>query len=102
MTVAAYSVPLDGLCSGPFLSGYAISGDENAGAIFTEAAVHEDFLPRIVAEKREKLGDLFVGWRSPATNGDVNEAHTQRFSALALPSDFFVVLAAQIHDGGNA
>ena len=83
-----------GLLSRPFLRGYAISGDENAGAIFTEAAVHEDFLSRIIVEKREKLGDLFVGWGGPSTNGDVDEAHAQRFGALTLPSDFFAVLAA--------
>ena len=91
-----------GFFSRPFLRGDAISGDENAGAVLTEAAVHEDFLPRIIVEKREKLDDLFVGWGRPATNGDVDEAHAQRFGALALPSDFFAVLAAQIHDGGDA
>jgi len=64
--------------------------------------MHEDFLPRIVVEQREKLSDLFVGWGRPATNGDVDEAHAQRFGALALPSDFFAVLAAQIDDGGDA
>jgi len=90
------------LFSRPFLCGYAISGDENAGAIFTEAAVYEDFLPRIVVEQREKLSDLFVGWGRPATNGDVHEAHAQGFGALALPCDFFAVLAAQIDDGGDA
>ena len=87
--------------SWPSFSGYAISGDENAGAIFTEAAVHENFLPRIVVEKREKLGDLFVGWGRPAINRDVDKAHAQRFGALALPSDSFAVLAAQIDDGGD-
>jgi hypothetical protein len=41
-----------GLFRRPFLRGYAISGDENTSAIFPEAAVHEDFLSRIVVEKR--------------------------------------------------
>ena len=91
-----------GLFCRPFLRSHAISGDENAGAIFTEAAMHEDFLPRIVVEQREKLSDLFVGWGRPATNGDVHEAHAQGFGALALPCDFFAVLAAQIDDGGDA
>jgi len=91
-----------GFFSRPFLRGDAISGDENAGAVLTEAAVHEDFLPRIIVEKREKLDDLFVGWGRPAIDGDVNKAHAQQFGALTLPFDFFAVLGAQIDDGGNA
>ncbi len=86
----------------PFIRGYAISGDENAGAIFTEVAVHEDFLSRIVVEKREKLDDLFVGWGRPAIDGDVDKAQAKRFGVLALPFDFFAVLGAQIDDGGDA
>ena len=92
----------DRLFSGPLFNGHAIDGGENAGAIIAEAAVDEDFLPWIVAEKREKLDDLFVGWRGPATDGNVHKAHTQRFGALALPGDFFAILAAQIDDGGDA
>ena len=91
-----------GFFSRPFLRGDAISGDENAGAVLTEAAVHEDFLPRIIVEKREKLDDLFVGWGRPAIDGDVDKAHAQQFGALTLPFDFFAVLGAQIDDGGNA
>src|SRR5713101_8372771 len=91
-----------GLFGGPFLDGHAIDGGENAGAIVAEAAVQENFLPRIVAEQREKLYDLFVGWRGPATDGNVLKAHAERFGALALPGDFFAILAAQIDDGGDA
>jgi len=93
---------LDGLFSGPFLNGHAIEGGENAGAIVAEVAVHEDFLPRIVAEKREKLHDLFVGWGRPAIDGDVDKAQAKGFGALAFPGDFFAILAAQIDDGGDA
>src|SRR6266566_6858793 len=35
-----------GLFSRPFLEGHAISGNENAGAIVTETAVHENLVPR--------------------------------------------------------
>jgi len=35
-------------------------GEEDAGAIVAEAAVHEKFLIRLVAEKRKKLDDLFI------------------------------------------
>src|SRR6266851_8856401 len=93
---------VDGLFGGPFLNGHAIEGGENAGAIVAEVAVHEDFLPRIVAEKREKLHDLFVGWRRPAIDGDVDKAQAKGFGALAFPGDFFAILATQIDDGGDA
>ncbi len=93
---------LDGLIRRPFLKGNAIDGDENAGAILAEVAVHEHFLPRIVAEKREKLHDLFVGWGRPAIDGDVDKTHAEGFSVLALPFDFFAVFAAQIDDSGDA
>ena len=64
--------------------------------------MHENFLLWAAEEKREKLGYLFVRWRRPATDGDVHEAHAQRFGLLALPRDFFAVLAAEIDDGGDA
>lgn len=93
---------LDGLFGGPFFHGHAIRGDEHAGAIVTETAMHKDFFSRIVAEKKEKLGDLFVAWRRPAINGDVDKAHAERFNVLAFPSDCLAVLLAQIDDGGDA
>jgi len=91
-----------GLFRSPFLRNHAKGGDENAGAIVTEMAVHEDFLPRIVVEKREKLHDLFVGWGRPAIYRNVDEAHAERFGTLALPVDFFAVLGAQIDESGDA
>ncbi len=90
------------LFSGPLLKGHAVGGGENAGAIVAEAAVHEDFVAWIVAEESEKLDKLFVGGRRPATDGDVNEAHTQRLGVLAFPCDFFAVFAAEVYDGGDA
>src|SRR5580693_5628755 len=86
----------------PFFHGHAIGGDEHAGAVVTETAVHKDFFPRIVAEKKQELGDLFVAWRRPAIDGDVDKAHAERFNVLAFPSDRFAVLLAQIDDGGDA
>ncbi len=93
---------LDGLFGRPFLNGHAIKGGENAGPIIAEAAVHEDFLPRIVSEKREKLDDLFFGWGRPAIDGDVDKAQAQGFSVLAFPRDFVAILAAEVDDGGDA
>lgn len=93
---------LGGLLGGPFLDGHAIDGGENTGAIVAEAAVHKDFLPGIVAEEREKLDDLFIGWRIPATDGNIDKAHAHGFGMLALPDDFFAILAAQINNCGDA
>lgn len=87
--------------SGPLLKGHAIDGGENASAIVAEAAVQEDFLPGMVTEEREKLDDLFVGGRRPATDGNVDKAHAHGFGVLALPDDFFAVLAAEIDDSGD-
>src|SRR5882757_1658575 len=39
-----------GLFGRPFFDGDAIGGGENAGAIIAEAAVHENFLPRLVVK----------------------------------------------------
>ena len=91
-----------GLFGGPLLDGYAIDGGEHAGAIVAEAAVHKDFLPTVVTEEGKKLDDLFVGWRVPAADGNVDKAHAHGFGVLALPRDLFAVLAAQIDDGGDA
>ena len=93
---------LDGLFGGPFFHGHAIRGDENACAIVTETAVHEEFFSRIVAEKKKKLGDLFVAWGRPAIDGDVDKAHAERFNVLAFPGDCLAVLLAQIDYGGDA
>ena len=92
----------DGLVSSPFLGSNAISGDEDAGAILAKAAVHEDLVPRIVVEEREKLHDLFVGWGRPAIDGDVDKTHAEGFGVLALPFDFFAVFTAQVDDGVDA
>ena len=91
-----------GLIGRPLLHGHAIDGGEHAGAIVTEAAVNEDLLPRMVAKKREKLDNLFIGWRRPAADGNVDKAHAQRFGVPALPKYLFAVFPAQIDNGGDA
>ena len=93
---------LGGLFGGPFLEGHAIGSDENTGAIVAKTAVHENFLARSAAEEGEKLNELFVGWGRPATDGNVHEAHAERFGGFALPYDFVETFAAQIDDGGDA
>jgi len=90
-----------GFFSRPFLRGDAISGDENAGAVLTEAAVHEDFLPRIIVEKREKLDDLFVGWGRPAVAGMWTKRMPSNSARLRSHSTFSGS-RPQIDDGGNA
>src|SRR5277367_1081693 len=46
-----------------FFKRHAVRRDKNAGAVIAVAAVHENFLLRIVAEKFEKLSGLLVGRR---------------------------------------
>ena len=91
-----------GLFGRPFFDGDAIGGGENAGAIIAEAAVHEDFLPRLVVKKREELNNLLVGGWRPAADGDVDKTHAKGFGALAFPSDFFAVFTTQVNDGSDA
>ncbi len=91
-----------GLFGGPLLKGHAISSDKNTGAIVAETTVHENLLPGSAAEEGEKLDELLVGWRRPATDGDVYKAHAEGFGGFALPCDFVETFAAQIDDGGDA
>ena len=91
-----------GLFRGPLLESHAISSNENTGAIVTEATVDENLLPWFPAKQRQELNHLFVRWRRPAADGDVHKAHAQRFGSLALPGDFFLVFAAEIHNCGEA
>lgn len=87
---------LDGLLVGPFLHRHAIAGDEHAGAIVAEAAVHEDFFFWIVMKQRKKLRYLRVRWRSPATDRDVHKADAERFGLFALPRNSLSIFAAEI------
>ena len=87
-----------GLLGSPFVEGHAIGRDEDARAILAEAAMHEDFVPRIGPEKREKQHKLFIGGSRPATDRDIQEAHAERFDKPSLPLDFFGVITAQIDD----
>ncbi len=91
-----------GLFGGPLLKGHAISSDKNTGAIVAETTVHENLLPGSAAEEGEKLDVLLVGWRRPATDGDVYKAHAEGFGGFALPCDFVETFAAQVDDGGDA
>src|SRR5260370_23992837 len=90
-----------GLLRGPLLEGHAIGGHEHASAIVTETAVDENLLSPFAAKQRQELNDLFIGWGRPATDGDMDKAHTKRLGEIALPCDFFTVLPAELPDGGD-
>src|SRR5262249_32885245 len=83
-----------GLLGGPAVQSHAIGGDKNACAIITKAAMHKDFLTGMIAEQCKKLRDLLVGWRRPATHGNVHEMNAERFSLLAFPGDAIGIFAA--------
>jgi len=93
---------LHGLFGAPFFDSHAVNGYKYSGAIVPETAVHKNFLSRIAAEQRKKLRDLLVAWRSPSIDGNMHEAHPQRFGLAVFPGDFAFVLAPQIHDRGYA
>src|SRR5579864_958157 len=66
-----------GLIRRQFFKGHAVAGHKNAGAVLAEVAMHEDFFLRVVAENRKELRDLFVCWRRPLIDRDVNEVNSQ-------------------------
>ena len=90
------------LIGGPFFNGHAIGGDEDAGAIFAEVTMDENFLRRVIAEESEELHYLLIGGRVPAIYGNIDEAHAERFDLLAFPKDFCRIFEAQIDDGSDA
>src|SRR5438128_2654663 len=92
---------LQSLIGRPVLESHAIRRDENAGAIIAEPAVDKDFLMPVL-EERKKLCDLFVGGRRPAAGFDIHEAHAERFRLFALALNQILIVAAKIHDGGDA
>lgn len=93
---------LQGLLSGPFFNGHPIGGDEDAGAVFAEPAMDEDFLCRLIAEEREELNHLLIGGSGPLIDGDMDETHAQGLDLLAFPEDFSGIFEAKIDDGVDA
>lgn len=91
-----------GFFRGPFIKGHTVRSDKHTRAIIAKAAMHKYFLLRIIAEEREKLRDLIVARRRPATHGNVNETYSERVGLLALPGNFPGVFAAKIDDGSDA
>ncbi len=91
----------DGAICGPAIVCDAIARDENAGAIVAKAAVDEDlFLPAI--EKRKKLRDLFICWRRPAADRNVDEANADSFGLFALPLKFLRIVFSEIDNSGDS
>lgn len=90
-----------GLFGRPMIRGHAIRSNENAGAVVAEAAVDKDLLVMIL-EERKKLRDLLIRRGSPAADRNIYEAHAERFGLLAFPLNQIAIVAAEIHDRGDA
>jgi hypothetical protein len=80
---------------------HTVGGDEDACTIIAKLAMDKDsFLLTSqlnISKDRKKLRDLFVAWRIPAADWDIDEVHAQRLGALALPLALLRIFAAQIH-----
>ena len=102
-TVEAKKIHLiQGLLGGPFFEGHAIGGNEDAGPIIAEAAVHENFFFGIIAKEGKELNYVLIRWRGPSTDRNMHETHTQRLSLPLFPSNLRGVFTAQIDNGGDA
>jgi hypothetical protein len=89
-----------GLIGGPMVFGYAVGGNDYAGAIVAKVAVDEDFFPRVVAQELEKRSDLIVGGAEKCAGGYADVAHAGRLNRFLLRVSFASV--AEIHNDGNA
>src|SRR6266403_3814338 len=81
-----------GLLGRPFVEGYAIGGDEHAGAIIAEAAVHENFLFGVIVEEGKELNHLLIRWRRPSTYRNMHETQAHGVGLLALLGDSVGIL----------
>ncbi len=90
----------DGLLHRPMILRDAIGGDHHAGAVAPKPTVDENPPSVNVPNKRKKLRDLLIGWRRPATYGNVNETKTEGFRTFALRND--IKPAAEIDNSSEA
>src|SRR5215467_16189256 len=93
---------VDGLLRRPAVVRHAIGGDEHAGAVVPEAAVHKDFPAGIFAEKRQESGDLIVRRRRPAAYGNADKTDAESLGLLSFPGNLAGIFTAQVDDGGDA
>lgn len=92
----------EGLLGGPVLKGDAISGDEDAGAVFAKFAMDKDFLRRGFAEEREELRELCGRRIGDTADGDVHKMQAEGFCAKALAFAGLRRFGADVDDGGDA
>jgi len=90
------------LLGGPFVDGHAIGGDEHAGAIIAEAAVHENFFFGVIVKEGKELNHLLIRWRGPSIDRNKDETHAQGVGLLAFPGDRVGIFTAKIDNGGDA
>ena len=93
---------LQGLLGGPFFEGHAIGGDEDAGAIIAEAAVHENLFFGIIVEEGKELNHLLIRWRRPSTDRNMHETQAQGVGLPAFPGDRVRIFSAKVDHGGDA
>src|SRR6266850_2415263 len=87
---------------GPFFQGHAIGGNEDAGAIIAEAAVHKNCLFGAIVEQGEELNHLLIRWWGPSTDRNMDETHAQGVGLLAFPGDGVAIFTAKVDHRSDA
>jgi hypothetical protein len=68
-----------GLIGRPVIESDAVSGDENARAVFAKFAMNKNILRRNVAEQREEFRKLCGSRRGESADGNGNEVNAEGF-----------------------
>src|ERR1700693_3609283 len=68
----------------PFLNTHAVGGHKYSGAIFTQQAMHKDFLLRVGKQGKE-LRHFFVSRSREPRDRDVHKSQAQFFGLLSFP-----------------
>jgi hypothetical protein len=87
---------LEGLLGGPLFKGHPIGGNEDAGAVVSEAAVHKYLFFGILVEQGKKLNHVLICGRGPSTDRYMHETHAEGFGLLAFPGNGPRIFAAKI------
>ena len=87
---------------GPMQKGDTVSGEEHAGAVVAQPAMHVKLFCRMLLKKGEELNEFVIRGRRPAARGDIHEVHAKSFHPLAFLFHRAWVLSAKVNDGRDS